>query len=164
MSDRDSSGLDDIIAAALDAGDRDVKDALTQIFTSDNNLASISVSAIRGVVKSDDAELHKLLANTLVAARLQEGLRQAICENADCGTHAAFQVILDVIDKENLLRFSSVRRAAATWIGMIDPEHLKRSSEKIFRLIKQVTDDRESAYELLKGSDAVELIAGRRRH
>ena len=160
MSDRDSSGLDDIIAAALDAGDRDVKDALTQIFTSDNNLASISESAIRGVVKSDDFDLHKLLANTLVAARLQEGLRQAICENADCGTHAAFRAILDVIDKENLLRFSSVRRAAATWIGMIDPEHLKRSSEKIFRLIKQVTDDRESAYELLKGSDAVELLAG----
>ncbi|MBQ4195974.1 MAG: hypothetical protein II622_07670, partial [Thermoguttaceae bacterium] len=139
---RPSEAVADLVAARLDAGDLEVKNALKQIFTGDNNVAFIEIYMILGVVKSDDKELHELLANMLIGARLQEGLRQAICERVDLGTAAAFQTVVNAIAKQNLTRFSSVRRAIATWIGAIDDEDPERSINKIFKLMTQVLNDR----------------------
>ncbi len=153
-------GLEGMIAAHLDAGDKAVKDALIQIITGDNNAAFITNSMIRGIFKSDDTKLHLLLGQLLVAARLQEGLRQAICENMDCGTIEAFRIIFDVIEEHNLLRFSSVRRAVATWIGILDPDHLIRTSNKTFLLMREVIHYHEKAYELIESNDAMSILVG----
>lgn len=66
---------------------------------------------ILGIIRSDDAELQNLLGDYLLAARLQEGVRQSICEAMDEGTAQAFFILLDVIEKNNLIRYSSVARA-----------------------------------------------------
>ena len=157
---RPSEAVADLVAARLDAGDLEVKNALKQFFTGDSNVAFIEIYMILGVVKSDDKELHELLANMLIGARLQEGLRQAICERVDLGTAAAFQTVVNAIAKQNLTRFSSVRRAIATWIGAIDDEDPERSINKIFKLMTQVLNDRNSAYELIEGTDAIEILVG----
>lgn len=154
------SGLEDIIAAHLDAGDKEVKNAIEKIITSDNNVAFITTHIIRGVFKSNDKDLHRLLGQLLVAARLQEGVRQAICENMDCGTIEAFRTIFNVIEEQDLLRYSAVRRAVATWIGILDPEHLQRSSNKTFRLMQEVVKEKKAAYELLDSNDTMHILVG----
>ena len=154
------SMLADLIAAHIDAGDSLLKDTLTEIINGENNTAFLTTYMICGIIRSSDKDLHELLGKLLLAARLQEGLRQAICENADCGTHEAFMVIFDVIDKNDLLRYSSVRRAVATWIGILDPDNLTRSSDKTFRLMAEALGDRQKAYEMLDGTDTVKILTG----
>ncbi|MBQ8589413.1 MAG: hypothetical protein IJ486_03055, partial [Firmicutes bacterium] len=154
------NGLEDLIAAHLDAGDKEVKNALVTIITGEKNVGTITIGMILGIFKSCDSELHKLLGQLLLAARLQEGLRQAICENMDCGTIESFRVIFDVIADHDLLRFSAVRRAVATWIGILDPDHLVRSSNKTFKLMHDVVRERKTAYELIKSDDAMSILVG----
>lgn len=154
------NGLEDLIAAHIDAGDREVKNALITIITGENNVGTMDTAMIRGIFKSNDGELHELLGKLLLAARLQEGLRQAICENMDCGTAGSFRVLFDVIADHDLLRFSAVRRAVATWIGIIDPDHLTRSSNKTFQLMRQVVNQPKTAYDLLDSDDAMSILVG----
>lgn len=154
------AGLEDLIAAHIDAGDKDVKNALITIITGENNVGTIDTAMIRGIFKSSDIELHKLLGQLLLAARLQEGLRQAICENMDCGTIESFKAIFDVIAEHDLLRYSAVRRAVATWIGIIDPDHLTRSSNKTFKLMHEVVNDKKTAVNMVKSDDAMSILVG----
>ena len=72
---------------------------------------SFSRLFIDSVMYSENTELIDLVGKMLVAARLQEGLRQAICERCDGGTMTAFRSILGVIKDNDLIRFSSVKRA-----------------------------------------------------
>ncbi len=71
---------------------------------------------------SSNTRLHEAVGKLLVAAKLQEGLRQAICENMDYGTAGAFMTLFHVIKENDLLRFSSVMRAVATWTGLVTDE------------------------------------------
>ena len=82
--------VDDIIAARINAGDETVIDAIKDAILSENNTVIVSVEMIRAVIKCKNTELHELLLRYLLAAKLQEGVRQAICENADCGRADAF--------------------------------------------------------------------------
>ena len=152
--------LEDLVAAYIDAGDTEIIQALKTVITCDNNVAALETYMIRGIIKSSNQELHKLLGKLLLAARLQEGLRQSICESMDCGTHEAFCEIFRVIDENNLMRFSSVRRAIATLIGVIDPDHLVRTSDKTFALMKECVYNKESIKKLLDTDDALSLMVG----
>ena len=63
--------VDNMIAARIDAGDKAIVNLVREMILSDNNTAILTTDVIRGIVKSSDHELHKLLADFLVAARLQ---------------------------------------------------------------------------------------------
>ena len=101
----------------------------------------------------------QLLGKLLLAARLQEGLRQVICENADCGTKEGFLAILKVIDENNLIRFSAVKRAVATWIGLgaEDSRSLERISDKCAALIRECVCSEEKRLEYLAEPDALKI-------
>lgn len=152
--------MEDLIAAYLDAGDKELEQALETIINSENNVAHLETYMIRGILKSDNKRLHQLLGQLLLAARLQEGLRQAICENMDCGTHAGFCELFKDIDENNLLRYTAVRRAVATWVGILDPDHLVRTSNKTFELMKECIYDRTAPKRLVKSDDAVSIVMG----
>ena len=152
--------MDDIIAARINAGDSNVISAIQDAFLSENNTTVVTVDIVRAVVKSDNTALHELLGKFLVAARLQEGIRQVICENADCGTPEAFLIILDVIQRENLLRFAAVKRAVATWTGVCDTENLDRISAKVLEDIVLSVRNREQALEFIRSEDAVHIVIG----
>lgn len=152
--------FDDIIAARIDLGDEDVIGAVRELILSENNTAVLTVNVIRGIIKSSDESLHKLLAEFLLAARLQEGVRQAVCENADCGTVEAFIRIFDTICENGLTRFAAVKRAVATWTGICDLEHVDRITDKMVSLMQQSIKDPAAAREFLKTNDTIQIAIG----
>ncbi|MCR5124272.1 MAG: DUF4132 domain-containing protein [Treponema sp.] len=154
---------DMIIAAELDydlkhAGKGELHKTIEDIILGDNNTSAITVPIIRGILKSDDKELHELLGKLLLAARLQEGVRQAICENMDSGTASAFETLFSVIIENNLIRYSGVKRAVATWIGIFNENAFERISNKTLSLMNELLHDEKRRRECLESDDAMELI------
>lgn len=147
------------IAYALDHGDTNLTEAVTRILTEDNGMGRITIQLVRGVMKSHRADLHELMGKLLLAAKLQEGLRQAICENCDCGTPEAFRVILRVIADNDLIRFSAVKRAVGVWLGIMTEEtrDLDRVSGKSLRLILDCLDSPEARAEALSSEDSMAI-------
>ena len=152
--------FDDILAARIDLGDSKVIGAAKEAILSDTNTVLVTVPLIRGIVKSNNTELHELLAKFLVAARLQEGVRQAVCENADCGRAEAFLTILRAIEENDLLRFSGVKRAIATWTGICNVDAMDRVSEKLLTGIGEAVRDRAKAAAMTQTDDSVQIVTG----
>lgn len=152
--------FDEIFAARIDAGDTSVIQTIKDMFLSENNTSVVTNRVIRAVVKSSNAELHELLGRFLLAARLSEGVRQVICENADCGTTEAFLAILDVIKENNLVRFAAVKRAIATWTGICNEENMDRITNKVLDDILFVLKDRKQAKTYIQSEDAVHIVIG----
>ncbi len=152
-----SSDFNYLYAAEIDRGNQKVIDALKDLILSENNTAYLDREMILGIIRSDNAELHTLLGDFLLAARLQEGVRQSVCEAMDEGTTQAFFVLFDVIEKNNLIRYSAVERAVATWIGIFDENSTERISNKLLALMGKCLRDRAFCEEQLQGSDAVAI-------
>lgn len=114
----DSSIISHIIAFEIDKGNDEVMQALKQIIYGDNNTALLTVSMIRGMFLSHSQEAYHIMGELLIAARLQEGLRQSIVENMDEGTIEASIYLLQIILENDLIRYSSVVRALAVWTGI----------------------------------------------
>ncbi len=151
---------DDIIAARIDAGDREVIELIKDMITSENNTNILSCCVIRAVIKSSDNELHELLCKLLVAARLSEGLRQAVCENADCGTAEAFKAIVTTVKDNNLIRFPSIKRAVGTWTGIAKEQNPDKLAEKLLDDIIYVLQSRDHCLEYINTTDAVHVYSG----
>ncbi|MDE7478036.1 MAG: DUF4132 domain-containing protein, partial [Lachnospiraceae bacterium] len=153
----DSFDYADILAAQIDRGDEKTIQAVKDIFFGENNTAMMSRELILGIVKSKSKELYEDLGKFLLAARLQEGARQAVCETMDAGRPEAFLHLFSVIEENNLLRYSSVRRAVSTWIGIFDEKSTDRISEKLLRLMGQCLRDKAFAEEQLATNDAIAI-------
>lgn len=147
------------VAYALDHDEPAVEASVRRILTEENGAGRVTHALIRGVMLSHRTELHALMGKLLLAARLQEGLRQAICECADGGTAEAFLTILHVITENNLIRFSSVKRAVGTWLGLMTAESgaTERISAKSIRLIEECLTDECARERYLLSEDAMEL-------
>ncbi|MGN1235736.1 MAG: DUF5724 domain-containing protein, partial [Christensenellaceae bacterium] len=147
------------VAYALDHHDSKIEDAVRRILTEENGSSMLTKELIRGVLFSHRSEFHELIGRLLLAARLQEGLRQVICENADYGTKEAFLTILKVIAKNDLIRFSSVQRAVGTWLGILTEESrdVERISEKSVRLIVDCLESEAVREECLASEDAMKI-------
>ena len=152
--------FDDVLAAAIDREDPEVTGAAKEALCSDRNTVLVSVPLIRGIVKSKNTELHDLLARFLLAARLQEGARQAVCENADCGRAEAFLTILKTIEDNDLLRFSAVKRALATWTGIFHQDSAERVSEKLLRDVGTALRNPEAARKMTRTDDSMQIVTG----
>ena len=147
------------VAYALDHHNSKVEEAVRRILTEENGSGMMTNELVRGVLFSHRADFHELLGKLLLAARLQEGLRQVICENADYGTKTGFLTILKVIADNNLIRFSSVKRAVGTWLGILTEESrdLERVSEKSVRLIIDCLEYESVRKECLASEDAMKI-------
>ena len=147
------------VAYALDHHNSKVEEAVRRILTEENGSGMMTIELVRGVLFSHRADFHDLLGKLLLAARLQEGLRQAICESADYGTKEAFLTILKVIADNNLIRFSSVKRAVGTWLGILTEESrdLERVSKKSVHLIIDCLENEDVRKECLASEDAMKI-------
>lgn len=152
--------LDNMLAARIDARDAGIIQLIKNMILGENNTAILTVEVIRGIVKSSDGTLHQLLADFLVAARLQEGVRQAVCENADCGTVEAFLTIFKTICDQNLIRYAAVKRAVATWTGLGGYEDMDRISAKVLEDIRVGVEDVSQALEFTKSNDSIHIVIG----
>lgn len=154
---RDSYGFAYVIGAMIDSGDKRICETLTDIVM--NSSGSVNYALIRGIFLSRSEEMYALMEKLLLAARLQEGLRQSVCENMDFGTLSAFRYMFGVILENNLLRFSSVQRAVETCVGLLVYEEKggDRLGKKQAELIETVLDDPASREKYLSGSDHMEI-------
>lgn len=148
-----------IYAAEIDRGNQAVINAIRDLMLSENNTAYLDREMILGILRSDNRELQKLLGDLLLAARLQEGLRQVICEAMDEGTKEAFLILLHVIEANDLIRYSSVKRAVSTWIGIFDEKSVDRVNGKLLNLMSQCLRNRSFCREQLKTNDSIAISA-----
>ncbi len=146
------------ITTLLDMHDAATEEAVRMVLTSETG-GAVTHNLVRGVLRSHRSEYYELVGKLLLAARLQEGVRQVICESADCGTRESFLTLLHVIDENNLIRYSSVKRAVGTWLGLLSEEvrDLERVSDKSVRLIIDCLEHPDRRVTALAGEDAMEI-------
>jgi hypothetical protein len=149
----------DLLAVRIDEGDTEVIAAVKEIMLGDNNTRLLSDAIINGIVKSAHAELHKLLGDLLLAARLQEGLRQSILENADNGRIEAFLLLMQIVQKHDLLRYSSAIRALGVWMGLMETFADKRVAEKLLSLGIAYLADAKALQAGIESADVMEIHA-----
>ncbi len=125
--------IDDIIAARINSVDSEVIDIIKKSLTSKNNTVIVTVELIRAIIKS---------------------------QNADCGLSESLIEIMDLIERENLLRFSAVRRAVATWTGICNVEQMDRINDKVFACVKDAITNPESARKMIWSDDSVKIVSG----
>lgn len=146
------------VAYEIDRGNERVIKFVKNALESGSDVG-ISYELLGGVFRCNNEEIHDLVCKLLLAARLQEGLRQAICENCDCGRIEPFLKVIKVINDNNLIRFSSVKRAVGCWLGLLTPESgdLDRISGKSIELIVKCMEDKDFIEKCLKSEDSMEL-------
>lgn len=144
------------LAYEIDAGNKRVIDFVKDKLSEGNNLR---YNLLLGVFMSKSAELHELVCKLLLAARLQEGLRQAICETCDSGRFEPFLMVLKTIRDNDLIRYSSVKRAVGCWTGLMTEEtkDLDRISGKTLDLIIECLENPAVIDEYLKTEDSMKL-------
>ena len=147
------------IAAELDRGNEELIRLLLDVLLGEGTQTKLTTSMLRGIFMSENTELYEAVGKLLLAARLQEGLRQSICENMDYGTAQAFMTLFQVIKENDLLRYSSVMRAVATWTGLIASEESKidRIQKKQLLSIDTYLYDEKARKEALAGEDAMQI-------
>lgn len=142
-------GYSAFIGAALRQGNAEVIAAAKDVITSENNVGILSYELVCAIERGENEELHDLLLNLLKAAKLQEGLRQVIVESGDSYNMDFYLKLLKVIDEEELLRYSSVRRAVQTWCGLGYEKVEDKDIATIFHAIRRYLEhpeERATAY------------------
>lgn len=150
-------GYAEILASQIDHGEKETIRAVNDILFGENNTAMMSRELVLGIVMSKSKELYESLGRFLLAARLQEGARHVVCETMDAGRPEAFLHLFSVIEENNLIRYSSVKRAVSTWIGIFNESGRDHISEKLLRLMGQCLRDETFAKEQLATNDAVAI-------
>lgn len=132
-----------VIAEELLEENQEVIQYCRDVLTSENNTAVLTRDVIAAIEQSHNKELQQMLTQVLLAAKLQEGLRQSVLETVDENNLEYFMEIIEVIERENLLRFSSVQRAVLTWIGIGYAEVKEKDVRYIFERIRRYFQDEE---------------------
>lgn len=146
-----------LLAAQIDLGERQTIQAVEEVLMGEQNTQMITHELLQGIVKSKNQHLYQVLGEFLLAARLQEGARQAVCETMDAGRPEAFLYLLQVITEHNLIRYSAVKRAVSTWIGICEPKSIERISDKLVLLMSKCLMDDTFCEEQLKTEDSVAI-------
>ncbi|MDR0468695.1 MAG: hypothetical protein LBH09_01825, partial [Peptococcaceae bacterium] len=151
------SGQDYRIATELRHGNKKIFALIEEAILGDNSEIQISHSILSGIVKSDDQQAIEFLGKLLLAAKGQEGLRQAILETCDSGTLSSHTYFIRMILENDLCRFSSVIRAFDTWSGLAYGDQKQKVAEKCMSLALKYLSDEHAASEGLDANDATEV-------
>lgn len=131
----------DVVAYELDHGGSGMEELLKEAVYGDNQGAQLSHSMLKGVFLSHSQAAVRMAGELLVAARLQEGLRQSIVERMDEGTIENNLYMLNVILDNDLVRYSSVVRALGVWTGMGLEAQNQRVAKQLVEGAYQVLSD-----------------------
>ncbi len=107
-----------LLALELRNGNKEYRDLVQEALTGDNSRVFLSRTVIEAIILSGDPKLLDMLERLLLAAKLQEGLRQQILESADKGGVRVLTRFLSLCTEHDLFRFASVCRAFFVWTGM----------------------------------------------
>lgn len=146
-----------LMSVEIDAGNTAIIEKTKDIICGDNNAGRISYDLLQGIVMSSNQELFELEGKLLLAARLQEGLRQSIAETMDSGTMEAFTYLFNILRTNDMQRFSSIKRAVGTWTGLLDESNADRINQKVMDLIYLSLTDPTYADACLNSNDSIEI-------
>ncbi len=107
-----------LLAYEIRKNNKSIIEKIHEAIMGDNSEIVITRSIIEAIIISNNNALMEDLLKLLLAARLQEGLRQQILESADIGSTQALKRILKLCIDENMFRYSSTIRAFDTWTGL----------------------------------------------
>lgn len=110
--------ISDTIALEVDKNNQEVISRIKNLIYNNQNSVMLNREIIKGMLMSKNEEIHKMIGELLLAAKLQEGLRQAIVENMNEASKEGFFYILKLIIDHKLTRFSSIVRGFTTWTGL----------------------------------------------
>ncbi|CAM3516261.1 MULTISPECIES: DUF4132 domain-containing protein [Saccharibacillus] len=156
---RISQSLPDLIAQKLDEREAGVESALRDIVLGENQTALLSREMLAGMLMSHRPDMHGLVGDLLVAARLQEGLRQSIVESMDFGTPEAFSYLLKLILDQGFVRYASVVRAAGVWTGLPFEASDSRVAAKMLERLHAALSDPKTRAGWLESDNAQEVYA-----
>ena len=111
-------GFEVLLALEIRREKPEIIEMIREAMLGENQHVFLTGRMIRAIIISGHEELIDILLKLLVAARLQEGLRQQILENADAGSTGTLIKILRICLEEDLFRYSSATRALDVWTGL----------------------------------------------
>ena len=151
-----------LIAYEIDNGNKELIDLIKGALGSQKSKIDLNYSIMQAIFISNNKELLELTGKLLLAAKLQEGIRQEICENMDRGLQENFEYMFKIIYDNNLIRFSSVKRALATWTGLTrdESDDISKFGKKELEIINKLIANPKYEDELLKSDDNVEVYLG----
>ncbi|WP_336020349.1 DUF4132 domain-containing protein [Fusobacterium polymorphum] len=150
-----------LIAYGIDNKNKELIDLIKAALGSQKSKIDLNYSIMQAIFISNNKELLELTGKLLLAAKLQEGVRQEICENMDRGLQENFEYMFKIIYDNNLIRFSSVKRALATWTGLAsESDDISKFGKKELEIINKLIANPKYEDELLKSDDNVEVYLG----
>ncbi len=138
--------------------DAKVLDALSSMIYDKEGLIRFSNDIIKGMLLSDSEKAHDMILDVLSSASRSEGLRQSIVERIDFAALPVYKRFLSYIHEENLIRFSSVKRAFMCYTGIegrVDNKKILRLEEGIYKCL---IENQTSTY--LQSDSALDLYIG----
>ena len=147
-----------IIANEIDNGNKEIIDYINEALTS-GSAKNINYETLSAVFVSENKALVEMAGKLLLAAQRQEGLRQQICETMDEGSQENFEYMFKIIYDNDLIRFSSVKRALGVWTGLLGQNYNNPETvgKKELEIINKLIDNSKYTDELLKSDDNVEV-------
>ena len=151
-----------LIAYEVDNGNKELIDLIKGALGSQKSKIDLNYFIMQAIFISNNKELIELTGKLLLAAKLQEGVRQEICENMDRGLQENFEYMFKIIYDNNLIRFSSVKKALATWTGLTrdESDDISKFGKKELEIINKLISNPKYEDELLKSDDNVEVYLG----
>ena len=150
------------IAYEIDNGNQELIGLIKGALGSQKSEIDLTYNNMKAIFISSNKELIELTGKLLLAAKLQEGVRQQICENMDSGLQENFEYMFKIIYDNNLIRFSSVKRALATWTGLTrdESDDISKFGKKELEIINKLIANPKYEDELLKSDDNIEVYLG----
>jgi len=126
------------------------------IFSSEHEIGGVCPVLIKAALITNDTRYRTLVEQLLLAAQLQEGLRQMILESLDETSLASLQHFIGVILGHNLTRFSSVVRAVDVWFGFGWEAPQQSVIKRTLELSQTFLSDRVAAEKAVNSKDNIE--------
>lgn len=147
------------LALRLKDGHPQTLDLMKRALSGKDNTLELYFMHFRAVAMSGRKELLEAETRLLLAARLQDGLRQGIMETADEGVPESFIHMVNVVIEHDLIRFSSVKRSLMVTTGMnVDNLKLDKQSDQVLTFIHRFVNDTAAAEATIASTDStVEL-------
>ena len=151
--------ISDMIAYETDKGNQEIISRIEDIIYH-NNQAVVTKEIIQGLLKSTNEKAHKMLADLLMAANLQEGLRQTIVNCMAEASKEAFLYILKWIIDHQLTRFSSIAKGFNIWTGLSLDMNDSQRVEKAFKALYDCLSDSQKVMDYIQDEDEFYIYIG----
>lgn len=146
-----------VMAAAFFMEDETAIQCAKDVLLSENNTGILTRDLIIAIEMSQNEELQDLLLQVFLAARLQEGLRQSVAETCDEYQYGFFVKTLQLIVKEDLIRYSSIQRAIMTWCGLGYVECKEKQIHHLLDRIACYVDHEEARIQALQSENPLDI-------